>query len=227
MAPERLACPLPHLLQPLLLRCRRAISSADPLDFAASALRSSIRATPRRALGRDGRCRSRCGVGPQLFIPAGTTCSCWPRAPRPLPRFRVTLSPLAPEIVPFWGSGEACFGRDDRYSGFLSSRRPGWPAWSTSSATIAALRGSEGRLLGGSRGVLPPPSPLPPGASSSLLRPSERLRLQIQNPSESGINVSHEFSGNLSNPGGEIGCVEGHDLSDVGDGVLREPGACR
>ena len=122
-----------------------------------------------------------------------------------------------------WGSG---FGREDRYSGFLSSRRPGWPAWSTSSATIAALRGSEGRLLG-TRGGVVAPSPLPPGASSSLLRPSECLRLQIQNPSESGINVSHEFSGNLSNPGGEIGFVEGHDLSDVGDGVLREPGACR
>ena len=60
---QRLACPLPgplpllvsllsvdlpHLLQPLLLRCRRAISSVDPLDFAASALRSSIRATPSR-----------------------------------------------------------------------------------------------------------------------------------------------------------------------------------
>ena len=60
---QRLACPLPGplpflvgllsvdlplLLQPLRLRCRRAIGSADPLDFAASALRSSIRATPRR-----------------------------------------------------------------------------------------------------------------------------------------------------------------------------------
>ena len=60
---QRLACPLPgplpllvsllsvdlpHLLEPLRLRCRRAIGLADPLDFAASALRSSIRATPRR-----------------------------------------------------------------------------------------------------------------------------------------------------------------------------------
>ena len=39
--------------------------------------------------------------------------------------------------------------------------------------------------------------------------------------------MSHEFPGNLSNSIGEIGFVEGHDLSDVGDGVLREPGACR
>ena len=45
---QRLACPLPHLLQLLLLRCRRSINSADPLDFAASALRSSIRVTSSR-----------------------------------------------------------------------------------------------------------------------------------------------------------------------------------
>ena len=31
----------------------------------------------------------------------------------------------------------------------------------------------------------------------------------------------------MSNPIGEIHFVESHDLSDVGDGVLREPGACR
>ena len=54
-----------------------------------------------------------------------------------------------------------------------------------------------------------------------------KSQLQIQDSSESGINVSHEFPGNLSNPIGEIGFVEGHDLSDVGDGVLQEPGACR
>ena len=44
--------------------------------------------------------------------------------PPKMPRFRVALSPSAPEIVPFWGSGEAGFGREDRDSGFLSSRRP-------------------------------------------------------------------------------------------------------
>ena len=51
--------------------------------------------------------------------------------------------------------------------------------------------------------------------------------LQIQDPSESEIDASHEFPGNLSHTLGKIGFVEGHDLSDVGDGVLCEPGAGR
>ena len=49
---------------------------------------------------------------------------------------------------------------------------------------------------------------------------ASKMLTQVK-PGEFGINMSHEFSGNLSNPGGEIGFVEGHDLSDVGDGVLR------
>ena len=62
----------------------------------------------------------------------------------------------------------------------------------------------------------------PPKAGGDALS-----QLQFQDPPESGIDVSHEFPGNLSNPTGEIGFVESHDLSDVGDGVLREPRACR
>ena len=78
--------------------------------------------------------------------------------PPEMPRFRVPWeeTPLAPEIVALRDSEGTGFGRDDRYSGFWGSRRPGWPAWSTSSATIAALRGSERRLLGARGGVLPP-----------------------------------------------------------------------
>ena len=52
-------------------------------------------------------------------------------------------------------------------------------------------------------------------------------RLQIQDPPESGIDASHEFPGNMSNPIGQKYLVESHDLSDVGDGVLRESGTCR
>ena len=52
-------------------------------------------------------------------------------------------------------------------------------------------------------------------------------RLQIQDLPESGINARHEFPGNLSNLIGKTGFVESHDLHDVGDRVLREPGACR
>ena len=51
--------------------------------------------------------------------------------------------------------------------------------------------------------------------------------LQIQDPSESEIDASHEFPGSLSHPLGKIGFVESHDLSDVGDGVLWEPGTGR
>ena len=46
--------------------------------------------------------------------------------------------------------------------------------------------------------------------------------LQIQDPSESGIDASHEFPGNWPHPAGETGFVERHDLSDVSDGVLWE-----
>ena len=70
-------------------------------------------------------------------------------APGSAPGSGALETPLAPEIVALRDSEGTGFGRDDRYSGFWGSRRPGWPAWSTSSATIAALRGSEGRLLGG------------------------------------------------------------------------------
>ena len=52
-------------------------------------------------------------------------------------------------------------------------------------------------------------------------------RLQIKDPPESGIDPRHEVPGYMSNPIGEIYFVESHDLSDVGDGVLRESGACR
>ncbi len=62
------------------------------------------------ALGRDGRCHSRSGVGSRLFILAGKALCAWlhPRArrgmPPDLPRFRMALSPSAPEIAPLRGS---------------------------------------------------------------------------------------------------------------------------
>ena len=68
-------------------------------------------AVQERARELGGLGRSRWILGSKLSIPAGTTCSCWARAqalrplPPDLPRFRVALSPSAPEIVPFWGSG--------------------------------------------------------------------------------------------------------------------------
>ena len=64
----------------------------------------------------------------------------------------MALSPSAPEIAARRGSEGLCFGRDDRRSGFfeLEEARPAGP---TSSAAFAALRGSEGRLLGAGGGI--------------------------------------------------------------------------
>ena len=65
--------------------------------------------------------------------------------PPKMPRFRVALSPSAPEIVPFWGSGEAGFGREDRDSGFFELEEASRPIKHVvrPAADRAAMRGPE------------------------------------------------------------------------------------
>ncbi len=49
--------------------------------------------------------------------------------------------------------------------------------------------------------------------------------LQIQDQLQSGIDVGHELGRDSPNPLREIVFVQGHDLRDVGHGVLGEAAA--
>ena len=181
---QRLACPLPgplpllvsllsvdlpHLLQPLLLRCRRAISSADPLDFAASALRSSIRATPSRrsAATADaihaGESGPDSSFQPERPAAPGSVLEAAGRCPRTCPGFGWPGPPSAPEIAllrdseglvsDLLGASWMSWGRLGPFGTGCRDPLPGRPTTWRAPIGGSVLRGAERRVLSASAGA--------------------------------------------------------------------------